>query len=297
MSTETRSIEISETLANYAVGSMQKGTRKVAEFLAPTVKVPASIGTYKKWDEKSRFYIPDTLLARGGDATEIFTDATDQEYDCLPHGLDMIVDKVMGTDVPALVQDASDLIADIYGLAQLYETLKLAKGSVGAGTDVEYADNSDPVALFDAEVENVLLAGKCEGAALLFGANAWTRFKSHPAVRERGLPLRYDLNPTLFTADADYMGCFASYDTKPEGIEPVLNFVLGDEVLIFGRNPVPNRRDPSFMKTLRFDGLIDKLRVVATKDGRRLQVLIDWSSEIKVTNASAVKRINYRAGS
>jgi len=222
----------------------------------------------------------------------VAVDAEDAEYNCQPHGLNYIVDQSLGADVADLVKDGGDFLADIFGLAHLHEAVGAAKAAAGAGVDMNYDAAQDPVGVIDGAIEDVLLAGKCEEAGVLFGARAWRRFKNHPAVRERGLALRWELNPTLFTADANYMPCSAAIDTKPEGVAPVMDFLLANEVLVFGRHPVPNRRDPSFMKTLRFEGAVEKLRIVPTQDGRKLQVMIDWSAEIQVTNSAAVKRIN-----
>jgi hypothetical protein len=299
-----------ETLQEYAAGAVQKGTRRVGNFLAPTVLVPTRVGIFKRWTDKSRFCIPATLRTSGAGATPIVVDADDVPYDCSANALDTVVDAAALDGKPldlltildvrsipgqtrALAQDGADLLGDIYGLAHLHEAVTIAKEAAGAGTDVNYNAATDPVEIIDAEVEAVQRAGKCEQVGVLFGAAAWRRFKNHPLVRGRGLPLKWELNPALFTADAEYMGCFALVDTAPEGIAPVIEHLLSDEVLIFGRHPVPHRRDPSFMKTLRHEAYTEKLRLLPTKDGRHLQVLLDWNAEIQVTNAQAVKRINY----
>jgi hypothetical protein len=296
MSPSKNPLPVSKTLSDYAAGAMQKGTRRVGSFLAPTVLVPLQNGEYKKWSEKSRFYVPQTLRALSGRATEVVSDAENQNYNCQPNGLDYIVDRALGDDVDQLVKDGADFLGDIFGLVHLFEAVVGAKEAAGAGENAAYDIDQDPVELIDAKIEAVQLAGKCEQAGVLFGAHAWKRFKNHPTVRERGLPLKWESNPTLFTADAEYMGCFAIIDTAPEGIDPVMDFLLKDEILVFGRHPVPHRRDPSFMKTLRHEGTVENLRILPTNDDRKVQVMLDWSSEIKITNASAIRRINYQAG-
>ncbi len=288
-------ISASQPIQDYAVGSFQTNTRKVGEFLAPSVPVAGNVGRYKEWHEKARFHIPNTLRALTGSASEVSLDADDKQFDCSPNGLNCTVDKSIGQDVPLLVGDAIDLFADIYGLAHLYETITKAKVAAGAGTEVVYDATQDPVDLIDDQIEAVLLAARCEMAGVLFGASAWRRFKNHPLVAARRAALDWDKNPNVFTANAKYMGCFSFVDTAPEGEDPAPEFLLQDEILIFSRSDNPSRRDPSFMKTFRQKDGVKNVRAQDTKDGRKVLVTLDWSADIRVTNLAGVKRINYRA--
>jgi hypothetical protein len=64
-------------LREFAQGAAQSAVQPVADFLAPTVEVPSSIGRYKIYTEKNRFLPPDTARAIGGRATVLSFDATD----------------------------------------------------------------------------------------------------------------------------------------------------------------------------------------------------------------------------
>ena len=48
-------------LKEFAQGAAQSAVQPVADFLAPTVEVPTSIGRYKIYTEKNRFLPPDTV--------------------------------------------------------------------------------------------------------------------------------------------------------------------------------------------------------------------------------------------
>ncbi len=65
------SISASPTLKEFAQGAAQESIMPVADFLAPTVAVPTSTGRFKKYTEKNRFHIPNTLRTLGGRATEL----------------------------------------------------------------------------------------------------------------------------------------------------------------------------------------------------------------------------------
>jgi hypothetical protein len=45
-------------LREFAQGAAQSAVQPVADFLAPTVEVPSSIGRYKIYTEKNRFLPP-----------------------------------------------------------------------------------------------------------------------------------------------------------------------------------------------------------------------------------------------
>src|SRR5579872_6481701 len=81
-------------LREYAQGAAQDAIQPVAEFLAPTVPVTTSVGYYKKYTEKNRFKIPQTLRAIGGRAVELSFDVADATFNCQPHALDFPVDNL-----------------------------------------------------------------------------------------------------------------------------------------------------------------------------------------------------------
>src|SRR5476649_2389809 len=85
-------ITSSPMLKEFAQGAAQSAVQPVADFLAPTVEVPTSIGRYKIYTEKNRFLPPDTSRAIGGRATVLSFDATDATYNCQPNALDFHID-------------------------------------------------------------------------------------------------------------------------------------------------------------------------------------------------------------
>jgi hypothetical protein len=60
------SISSNPVLKEFAQGAAQDAIMPVADFLAPTVPVATSVGRYKKYTEKNRFRIPQTLRPLGG---------------------------------------------------------------------------------------------------------------------------------------------------------------------------------------------------------------------------------------
>ena len=87
-------ISASPVLKQFAQGAAQSNIMPVADFLAPTVEVPTSVGRFKKYTEKHRFRIPQTLRAIGGRAAELAFEVSDESYNCNPHALDYPVDNL-----------------------------------------------------------------------------------------------------------------------------------------------------------------------------------------------------------
>ena len=71
-------ISSSPVLREFAQGAAQSAIMPVADFLAPTIEVPTSVGRYKRYTEKDRFRIPNTLRTIGGRATELRFEVTDE---------------------------------------------------------------------------------------------------------------------------------------------------------------------------------------------------------------------------
>ena len=74
-------ISASPVLREFAQGAAQSAIMPVADFLAPTIEVPTSVGRYKKYTEKDRFRIPNTLRSIGGRATELRFEVSAQRRD------------------------------------------------------------------------------------------------------------------------------------------------------------------------------------------------------------------------
>jgi len=60
----------------------------VTSVRAPTIEVATSVGRYKKYTEKDRFRIPNTLRSIGERAMELRFEVSDTTYNCELHALD-----------------------------------------------------------------------------------------------------------------------------------------------------------------------------------------------------------------
>ncbi len=304
-----QSISSSPTLKEFAQGAAQESIMPVADFLAPTVPVPTSTGRFKKYSEKNRFRIPNTLRTLGGRATELRFEATDATFNCEPHALDYPVDNLEQLEAEGLedtLREGAVAVAEVAALAHEKTVIDKALEAVGAGTAKTWNSAADPVKDVDEAIMTVIRKcgyGSLMGVGVLYGATAWSVFKNAEKVRNRfivgkgsaGLGLAVATEDTagqLFLGNPDVRTSYMVFDSAPEGKDADFNFILDNTVLIFARKSNPTRRDPSFMKTFR---LMNKWMVPGSyvrDDGRVEVAKFDWSEDVQITNAAVAVRLN-----
>jgi hypothetical protein len=306
-----QSISASPTLKEFAQGAAQESIMPVADFLAPTVPVPTSTGRFKKYTEKNRFRIPNTLRTLGGRATELRFEATDATFNCEPHALDYPVDNLEQLEAEGLedtLREGAVAVSEVAALAHEQTVIAKALEAVGAGTSKTWNASADPVKDIDEQIMAVTKKcgyGSLMGVGVLYGATAWSIFKNAAGVRNRflignsksgGLAVATeDMAGQLFLGNPEVKTSYMVYDVAPEGKDADLQFLLDNTVLIFARKTNPTRRDPSFMKTFR---LMNKWMVPGSyvrDDGRVEVAKFDWSEDVQVTNAAVAVRLNISA--
>ena len=306
-------ISASPTLREYAQGAAQDAIMPVADFLAPTVEVATSTGRFKRYTEKNRFRIPNTLRTLGGRASELRFEATDATFNCEPHALDYPVDNLEQLEAEGLedmLREGVTAVAEMASLSHESSVISAGLAAVGAGTDKVWNAAADPVSDVDDAILTVIKAakyGSLMGVGVLFGATAWSIFKNQDKVRGRfvvgngsgrasgklGLAVPTEESAgQMFIGTPNVKTSYMIYDTAPEGKDESISFLLDSTILIFARKEAPSRRDPSFMKTFR---LMNKFMVPGSyvrDDGRVEVAKFDWSEDVQVTNSTACVRLN-----
>ena len=305
-------ISASPVLREFAQGAAQSAIMPVADFLAPTIEVPTSVGRYKKYTEKDRFRIPNTLRSIGGRATELRFEVTDETYNCEPHALDYPVDnleKLESEDLENALREGAVAVAEVAALSHEKSVIDAAMTAAGAGTAKVWGASADPVSDIDTAILDVIKAakyGSLMGVGVLFGASAWCLFKNQDKVRGRfvvgnggkGGSLAVPTEGSaghLFVGTPDVRASYMVYDNAAPGVAEDVKFLLDTSVLVFARRPNPTRRDPSFMKTFRLMGKYMVPSSYMRDDGRVEVAKFDWSEDVRVTNSAAVKRLNVSA--
>jgi hypothetical protein len=288
-------ISASPVLKQFAQGAAQSNIMPVADFLAPTVEVPTSVGRFKKYTEKHRFRIPQTLRAIGGRAAELAFEVSDESYN---------LERLEAGELEDCLREGAVACAEVAALAHEKSVIDAALSAVGAGTSKTWNSAADPISDLDDAILSVIKTakyGSLMGVGVLFGAAAWKIFKNAEKVRGRfvagGGSATFAV-PTEATAgglligNPDVRTSYMVYDTAPEGKPESVNFLLDSAILIFARRANPTRRDPSFMKTFRLAGQYMVPGSYVREDGRVEVAKFDWSEDVRVTNASAAVRLN-----
>ncbi|MCX6553378.1 MAG: hypothetical protein NTY02_20625 [Acidobacteria bacterium] len=303
--------ELSEDpmLQEFAQGAATDSIQPVAEFLAPGVDVPTSVGRFKRYGLKNRFRIPNTVRGVGGRANEIKFSAEDAMYSCVPNALDYPIDNLEQLEAKGLenmFREGAVAIAEIAGLAHEKKVIDIAMDAAGAGTGKVWNADGDPVKDIDAAVLSVIKSanyGSAMGIGILFGATAWSIFKNAAKVAGKfiaggqagpgGYAIPTEQGATgLFVGRPDIRTSYMVFDDAPEGLEKDMKFMLDGTVLIFTRKQNPTRSDPSFMKTFRLAGQWMKPGAYSRDDGRVEVAKFDWSEDVQVTNTEGIVRLN-----
>lgn len=289
------------TIQQYAQGAAQDATSLLADFIAPTVPVTKHTGKYKEYDAETRFTIPDTLRGLGGPATVLAFNRDDKDYNCAPHALDTPLDNVEIEEAEGedLLREASDDASWIAGLSHEQRVVNLALSQAGAAAGGAWSDpasDDDPIAEINAAIVDVIKAagggnievGIVMDPTVLLAIFAHNKTKGYFPGQESIAPTLENLQK-LFVGKTKAQVSFLVTNSAPVGKSKAMAWLMAAKLLVFARSSNPTRRDPSFMKTFRLRNRWMAVGTYAKQDGRGEVVKLDWSEDVKVTNAPAAK--------
>tara|TARA_R110002167_G_scaffold122035_3_gene300475 strand:- start:2765 stop:3706 length:942 start_codon:yes stop_codon:yes gene_type:complete len=302
---------VNPTLTNYASGVLNDLQSATADFLAPQVQVPATIGQYKAYDDKNAFQVHDTARGVGGPARRIFMDVTEPTYNCLPQALEITIDDserdAAGTLNPLDLEQAkvktlvqSSVLSHERHVITTVNAAVAANGTtVGGGVMGTWsAAGTDPVVQIDALIEDIAKATGQLPNAILMGMTAWRLFRNNAKVIEKqpGAALiglnQGQASAMLINPSMEIRLSTMAYDTTKQGKTRSNDFVNGSDVYIFVRSPNPTIYDPSALKTFAGGrGGVSAVREYRDESSRSDIYAVDWSRDVKVTSAISIARI------
>lgn len=295
---------VNPTLTNYASGVLNDLQSATADFLAPQVQVPATIGQYKAYDDKNAFQTYDTSRGVGGPARRIFMDVSEPTYNCLPQALEITIDDserdAAGTINPLDLEQAKvKTLVQSSVLSHEKHVYSVADDvSAVGGVGVWGSDANDPVDELDAQIEAIAKDTGQMPNAILMGMTAWRRFRSNAKVvaKQPGAALiglnAGQASAMLVNPAIDIRIATMAYDTTKQGKTRSNSFVNGDDVYIFNRSATPTIYDPSAFKTfVGGRGGVTAVREYRDESSRSDVYAVDWSRDVKLTSAISVKRI------
>lgn len=294
----TKPLSGNTLLLEYANGAATRTTRRVQRLLAPQVLVPVHTGRHSTFGDKlPSLRIPSTLRALGHAAARIMIDMGDSRYSCDPHSFDIPQDASDEEVLDFLMHDSIDLTAEIASQVTEMEVIDKAVKAAGAGIDANWSNpDVDPVVIIDAEIKALIPESLAQEFAVVFGINAWEKFKCNPHVKARGTnALSWETAKNLFHTGARFETSYGVRITGEDAeVERTVFTFPEDAVMVVASSENPNRRDPSFMKTFTVDPKRLGSKTIPSSDGRFVILKMDWSTDIQVTNAHGVRRLNVR---
>jgi hypothetical protein len=296
---------VNPTLTNYASGVLNDLQSATADFLAPQVQVPATIGQYKAYDNKNAFQTHDTARGVGGPARRIFMDVSEPTYNCLPQALEITIDDserdAAGTLNPLDLEQAKvKTLVQSSVLSHEKHVITTVNAAVSAtgGVGVWSNDSNDPVDEIDARIEAIAKDTGQLPNAILMGMTAWRRFRQNAKVvaKQPGAALiglnQGQASAMLINPSVEIRLSTMAYDTTKEGKTRSNSFVNGDDVYIFVRSASPTIYDPSALKTFAGGrGGVSAVREYRDESSRSDVYAVDWSRDVKVTSAISIARI------
>ena len=296
---------VNPTLTNYASGVLNDLQSATADFLAPQVQVPATIGQYKAYDNKNAFQIHDTSRGVGGPARRIFMDVSEPTFNCLPQALEITIDDserdAAGTLNPLDLEQAKvKTLVQSSVLSHERHVITTVNAAVSAtgGVGVWSSDSNDPVAEIDAQIEAIAKETGQLPNAILMGMTAWKLFRNNAktVAKQPGATLiglnQGQASAMLINPGVDIRLSTMAYDTTKEGTTRSNSFVNGDDVYIFVRSASPTIYDPSALKTFAGGrGGVTAVREYRDESSRSDVYAVDWSRDVKVTSSISIKRI------
>ncbi len=292
-------------LTNFAVGLAQDLQSALAEFLAPTVVVPSTIGHFKKFDDKNAFQVYNTARAVGGTATRIEFESSDPTYNAKPQALEVTIDDAerdAAGDADPLALEQSK-VKTLVSSSVLSHEVKVTAATLGAitaeaGIGIWSDATKDPIAEIDAVIEAMTITTGMMPNRMAIGIGAWRIMRSHAKVisRQPGAALigttTSQFASMLLNPGIDIRVGVLSQDTSKFGKAKTAANIMGAEVLIFIGSQSPTQYDPSFAKTfMGRRGGVTAVRQYRAESARSDVLAIDWSEDIQITGTACGKRI------
>ena len=292
-------------LTNYAQGLMQDRTSALAEFLAPTVLVPATIGHYKKYDDKNLYQALDTARAVGGTAKRIEFDASDPTYNCKPQALEVTIDDSErdAEGAPILLEQAkTTVLVNTAVLSHEDKVLTAVKAGVAAVADADRGKWSsadiDPIDQIDEQINAIASATGMLPNRICMGLGAWYLLRRNPKVKARVAGVKVagfsyqDFAACLLNPAIEMRVGVLVKDAKKFPAGKSASPIAGDECFIFYASAQPSTYDPSFAKTFMGGrGGVDSVRMYRDDQARSDVLALDWSVDVQVVATGMVRRL------
>ncbi len=309
--TATTSATLNVTLTPYAQGlaADRLNALEVARALCPLVPVGNAAGQFKKFDDRNAFLLYTTERGLGGTAKRIAFAATDGSYNCAPQALEVTVDdheRALAGDgaLAGKLLDEGKIRALINStaLAHASKVMSVVNANVTAVTDRGNWSNDsvDPIDQLDEQLDALATAVNDTGnIVMVLSTTAWRTLRNHPKVKARvsGITTAtriQDVIDMLMFPVRVVIGVVSTTSTKfgQSAGSVTKSQLVGANCYLAYSVPNPSVYDPSAFKCFTTGiGAIEAVRTYRDDSARSDVHAIDWSEDIQLTGAAAIKRL------
>lgn len=295
---------INKALTSYARGLSAEYAKRnsLADWLAPVVETGASYGNYIEWSDKNSMQAINAARAIGGKRRRLTVEGTNAVFNCQPRGLEVPLDAAEGDLVADMELLRQAKLSSLIGTAirsrenDVLTAIKAglsATGSIGVWSSA----SNDPIAEIDGVIETI---GNAIGAMpnrIVFGLSAWRVFRNHAKVTARFSGVSAGISAEqagglFMNPGMELRIGTLSKDTAKFGAAKSAANIVGGEVFIFFGEEIPTKDDMSFAKTFRVRAdAVTAVREYQDDEANSTILAVDWSEQVKVTNAAAGGRI------
>jgi hypothetical protein len=288
-----------DTLTTYASGlGVDAASQSLLNWIAPIVNTQGETqGSYKKFVTADSFRTYTTAMV-SGDRNRVVFNSDDGTYACKPNGLEIVTTRheqsgkgeVRKKKIRQLV-DAAFRSRELAGWTYIAANVT-ATGGVGVWSNAA----NDPVAEIDAQLLAISIAC-CGNKAnrIIIPLAVWNTVKNHALVKARivGLTAAASLEQIagMLLHPVEIKVADMAYETAARGKTTNVAVILSAAVYIFIANDNPTEMDLSAFKTFSTAaGLVGNVESYKEKGTNDVD-LIDWSEDLQVTAAIAIRRI------
>jgi hypothetical protein len=300
------------TLMNYTVGLYNDTKNKLAQFIAPTVQVPAMAGYFQRYDDREAFQVLPTDKAPGKSATLVGFNAKGAAYDCTPNALDTVIPSQLleVTDAGAAMthyQAIMNYLVSVANTNHEYQVFTKVAASIAAdssyGGSWSTASGSSATVNPFAQLETAIYdIAKNNGGVfpnkMIVGPNAWIYLKQAYATRGSFMVLPVnDASVKEYIAGLGAGNIQVKIGVMPYGsnmgqaTRTMTGIVSTNDIYLFYSSETPFINDQSAFKTFQFGRGIDNLKTWVSLDQRDVFAGVDWNIDVQLANKYAIKRI------
>lgn len=262
----------------------------------PTLGVDEAHGEYDIWKTKTALTAVDTSMARDNTPHRLQLDRVVGNFNCAPHGLE--ISRTAFNDMqksgPRYQEAALRTLMSAQFASRQTATVnavkaaKAAEASLGTWTTDSTAD---VIGEIEQLCHNVVAGTGMKPTDILIGRTAWSKLRNHATIVNRINGISYAMPEDAFLTLLAYKGVKLTVVDSMTMVGGAMMELLANDVIVLHNQEAPTISDMSFGKEFTLSPNGPEVLSYDEHGGVNKVDMLLWSSDCKVTNASALSRL------